>query len=225
LLIQPDKKQQLREDDAGVFALEFVGARELASEEFDETAGTRAAVGAQKSHAVEEDNQLENFGVLGVAEGRLCGGLLCLGEKRGDGAVEGALDGPDRRLFVEDAGGEGFPGFGEGFEGGEDIGIGGAGFAGAEFRDGESDGGEKLRMQADEVRREADVEERSVRRKLARVLFLVAVGRDEISTVGRAVEGDFAFDAATDGADFFGLGWAKARGLAFFTDWTEHEIP
>ena len=49
--------------------------------------------------------------------------------------------------------------------------------------------------------------------------------RDEIGTVGRAVERDFAFGAAAYGADFFGLGRAEARGLAFFTDRTEHGIP
>ena len=88
-----------------MFAFAFVDAGELAAEEFDEAAGARAAVSAQKSHTVEEDNQLENFGVLGVAEGRLRGRLLRFGEERGEGIVEGALDGRNGRLFVEDAGG------------------------------------------------------------------------------------------------------------------------
>jgi len=57
----------LRDDDAGFFALEFVGAGELAAEEFDEAAGARAAVGAKQAHAIEEDEELEDFGVFGAA--------------------------------------------------------------------------------------------------------------------------------------------------------------
>ena len=214
-----------RQDDAGLFALEFVGTGELAAEEFEEAAGARTAVGAQKAHAVEEDNQLENFGVWGVAKRRLRGRLFGFGEKCGEGVVEGALDRRDGRSFIEDAGGEGFPGFGEGFEGGENIGIGGGGFAGAEFGDGEGHGGKKLRVKADKIGSEADIEERSIGRERARVLVFVTVGGMEIAAVGRAIEGDFALGAATDGADFFGLGRAEPFGLAFLTDRTEHRIP
>jgi len=96
---------------------------------------------------------------------------------------------------------------------------------GTEFRDGEGDGGKKLRMETHKVGSEADVEQGSFRRELARVLLLVTVGGDEISAFGRAIESDFAFGAATNSADFFGLGRAKSRGLAFLTDWTEHEVP
>jgi hypothetical protein len=38
--------------------------RELAAKEFDETAGARAAVGAQQTHAVEKNPQIEEFHVL-----------------------------------------------------------------------------------------------------------------------------------------------------------------
>ena len=84
--------------------------------------------------------------------------LLGFGEERGEGVVEGALEGRDRRLFVDDAGRESFVAFGDGLQGSEDIGIGGDGFAGAEFGDGKGDSREKLRMQADEIGSEADVE-------------------------------------------------------------------
>ena len=91
---------------------------------------------------------------------------------------------------------------------------------GAEFGDGEGDGGEKLWVDAHEIRGEADVEQGRVGGKLARVLFFVAMRGDEVGAVGRAVEGDFALGAAADGADGFGLGRAEAAGLAFLTDRT-----
>ena len=92
------------------------------------------------------------------------------GEKGGEGIVEAALDSGNRRLLVDDAGGERFIGFGEGLQGCEHIGIGSGGFAGAEFRDGEGHGGKKLRMQAHEIRVEADIEQWSVRGNRARML-------------------------------------------------------
>jgi hypothetical protein len=63
-------------DDAGFFALEFVGAGELAAEEFDEAAGARAAVGADQAHAIEKDEELEDFGVFEAALGSSRGGLF-----------------------------------------------------------------------------------------------------------------------------------------------------
>ena len=108
---------------------------------------------------------------------------------------------------------------------GEDVGISGAGLRGAEFGDGEGDGGEKLRVDADEIRSEADVEQWRVGGELARLLIFVAVRGDQVGAVGRAVEGDFAFGAATDGADGFGFGRAEAARFAFLTDRTGHEDP
>src|SRR5229473_8248168 len=53
----------LRDDDAGFFALELGRLRELAAEEFDEAARAGAAVGAQQTHAVEKNQEIEKFGV------------------------------------------------------------------------------------------------------------------------------------------------------------------
>ena len=89
-----------------------MGAGELAAEKFEEAAGAWASVGAQQAHAVEEDEELEDFGVLGAALGSLRRGLLGLVEERGKSVVESALDGRDWRLFVDDAGRECFVGFG-----------------------------------------------------------------------------------------------------------------
>ena len=108
---------------------------------------------------------------------------------------------------------------------GEDVGVGGGGLRGAEFGDGEGDGGEKLWMDANEIRSQADVEERRVDGKLARVLLFVAMRGDKVGAVGRAVEGDFAFGAAADGADGFGFGRAEAARFAFLTNWAGQEIP
>ena len=108
---------------------------------------------------------------------------------------------------------------------GKDVGVGGGGLRGAEFCDGEGDGGEKLRVDAYKIRSEADVEQRRVGWELARVLFFVAVSGDEIGAVGRAVESNFALGAATDGADGFGFRRTEAPGLTFLTDRTGQENP
>jgi len=155
----------------------------------------------------------------------LRGGLFGFVEEGGESVVESALDGRDRELFVDDSGRKRFVGFGLRLQSGEDVGVGGGGLCGAEFGDGESDGGEKLRMNADEIGSEADIEQRGVGWKFARVLLFVAMCGDEIGAVGRTVEGDFAFGAAADGADGFGFCRTEATGLAFLTDWTEQEEP
>jgi len=202
-----------------------VGAGELAAEEFDEAAGARPAVGAQQAHAIEEDEELEDFGIFGAALGILRGGLLGFVEEGGESVVEAALDGWDRGLLVDDAGGKRFVGFGERLQGSEDVWVGGGGLRGAEFGDCKGNGGEKLWVDANEIRSEANVEERRVGGELARLLIFVAVSGDQVGAVGRAVEGDFAFGAATDGADGFGFGRAEAAGFTFLTDRTGHEDP
>jgi len=197
----------------------------LAAEELEEAAGAWAAVGAQEAHAIEEDEELEDFGVFGAALGILRGGLLGFIEEGGKGVVEAALDGRDRTMFIDNAGGQRFVGLGQRFERGKGVGVGGGGFCGAEFGNGEGDGGEKLRMDTDEIRGQANVEQRRVGGELARVSFFVAMRGDEVSAVGRAVEGDFAFGAAADGADGFGFGGAEAAGFAFLTDRTGQKYP
>ena len=150
----------------------------MAAEEFDEAAGARAAVGAEQAHAIEEDEELEDFGVFWAALGILGGSLLCFVKESGESIVESALHGWDRWLLVYDASGKRFVGFGLRLQGGKDVGIGGGGLRGAEFGDGEGNGGEKLRVDAYEIRSEADVEQRGVGGELARVLFFVAMGGD-----------------------------------------------
>src|SRR5947208_240599 len=56
-------KNLLGDDDAGFFTLEFGGLRELAAKEFDEASRAGAAVGAQQTHAVEKNQQMEKFGI------------------------------------------------------------------------------------------------------------------------------------------------------------------
>jgi hypothetical protein len=155
-----------------------VGAGELAAEEFDEAAGARAPVGAEKAHAIEEDEELEDFGVFWAALGILGGGLFGFVKESGESVVESALYGWDRWLLIYDASGKRFVRFGLRLQGGKDVGVGGGALRGAEFGDGESDGGEKLWMDADEIGSETDVEERRVGGEWARVLFLVAMGGD-----------------------------------------------
>lgn len=139
-----------------------MGAGELAAKEFEEAAGARATVGAEEAHAIEEDEELEDFGVFGVAKRSLRRSLFGIREEGGKGIVKGALYRGNRRLFVDNAGGEGFVSFGQGLQGGKSVGVGDGGLAGAEFQDGEGDGRKKLRVQADEIGSEADVEQWSV---------------------------------------------------------------
>ena len=215
--------KELRDDDAGLFALEFLGPGELAAQEFDELAGARAAVGAENAHAKEEDQELKDLGILGRVDGRGGGLLFDLGEEGGEGVVEFALNGGSRRLLVDNAGSEGFVGFDESAESGKDVGICSGGLICGEFGDGESDGREKLAMHLDGVGSNAHLEERGVGGESAGVLLLVAMRGDEVAAVGGAVDGDFALGAAADGADFFRFGGAETARLAFVADRTEHE--
>ena len=219
----PNRCEELGDDDAGLFVLEFFSAGELAAEEFDEFVGAGAAVGAENTHAVEEDEKLENLGVFWRMNRRSGGLLLHFVEECGERIIEFALNGDDGRLFVDDARGEGFVGFRESEESGEDIGVGGGGLRGGEFGDGEGNGGEELAVDLDGIGSDAQIEERSVGGKRAGMLLLVAMSGDEVAAVGGAVDGDFALRAATDGADFFRLGRTEAAGFAFVADWTKHE--
>ena len=213
----------LRDDGAGLFALEFLRAGELPAEKFNKTARARAAVGAEQTHAEEENQQLKNLGVFERAEGSRRTVLLGFGEERRERVIEFALQVCRGRLLVDDAGSESFVGFGEGLQGGENIGIGGGRLRGAEFGDGESDGREKAAMGMDGVGSDANVEQGSVWSESTGVFVLVAVSGEKITAVGGAVDGDFALRTTTNGANFFGFGGAKPARLTLLANWTSHE--
>jgi hypothetical protein len=217
----------LGDDDAGLFAVEFLRTGELAAEKFDEAAGPRTSIGAQKAHAEEEYEELEDFGVFDGAQSRaLRSVLLGFGEEDGKCVVEFALNERNGRLLVDDASDESFVGVREGAKSGEHVGIGGGGLAGTELRDGESDGGKKTPVDLDGVGVDAHVEKGSVGGEGAGMFVLVAMSGEEVGAVGGAVDGDFALGATTDGADFLGLGGAETARLALLADWTSHdEIP
>jgi len=216
-------RPDLGDDDARFFALEFLGVGKLAAKKLDELAGARATVGAEDAHAEEEDQEMEDFGVLGWTEGSGGRLLLDLGQEGGEGVVELALDGGSGELLIDDAGRESLVRFGESLESGENIGIGSGRLASGEFGDGEGDGGEKLAVELDGVRSDADIEERSVVGQGAGVLVLIAMSGEKVAAVGGAVDGDFALGAAADRADFFRFGRTKTPGFAFIADWTKHE--
>jgi hypothetical protein len=211
------------DDDAGLLALKFRRGGKLAAEKFDEAAGARPPVGTQEAHAEEKDEKLKNFCVFNGAKRRLGRVLFGFGQKSGEGVVKFASEESGGRLFVDDAGSQGLVGFGERAEGGENIGIGGRGLRGAEFGDGKSDGGQKLALCVNGVLGDADVEQGSVGGKRAGMIVFVAVRGDEIGAVRRAVDSDFAFCAATNGADLFSLCGAEASGLAFLANGTDHK--
>ena len=54
------------------------------------------------------------------------------------------------------------------------------------------------------------------------MLVFVAVSGDQIIAVDGAIDGDFAFAAAADGADFFALGGTEAFWFSPFTDGAGH---
>ena len=80
-------------------------------------------------------------------------------------------------------------------------------------------------MDTDEIRGEADIKQRCVGGKLARMLLFVAMRGEEIGAVGRTVEGYFALGTAADRADGLGLGRTEAARFAFLTDRTGQEDP
>jgi len=76
----------------------------LAAEEFDEAARMRAAVGAQQSHAVEKNQQIENIRIFQVRRRGALGLLFFdFGEKGNQSGVEFARERGDRRFFVNSA--------------------------------------------------------------------------------------------------------------------------
>lgn len=206
-----------------MFALEFLCTGKLTTKEFEEAARARTAVGAKQAHAIKEDEKVKDFGVFDRAEGFGRGIAFGFVDEGGEGVVELALNERRGRIFVDDAGGESFVGFGESLERSEDIGIGGKWLVGGEFGNGEGDGGKKTAVGVDYVRRDADIEQRSIGRERARMLVFVAVGGEKVATMGRAVDGDFTLGAATDRANLLGFGRTETAGLTFVANRTEHE--
>jgi len=216
-------QSKLRDDDAGFFALEFLGAGELAAKEFDKFAGARAAVGTEDTHAEEKDEELEDFRVLGRVK-RCRGGLLLdFVDEIGESVVELARHLSGGGVFVDDAGAESLVGLSESQESGKDVRIGGSRLGGREFGDGESDGRKELAAKLDGVRGDADVEKGSVGGEGARMLLLITMRGDEVAAARGAIDGDFALCATADGADLFRFGRTEAARLAFVADWTKHE--
>lgn len=199
----------------------------------DEAASAGTAVGAEEAHAVEEDEERENFGVFDRRRVRRYGRIACervgvggiefrFVEESGQSGIEFALDGRDRWLFVKNARRERFEGLGEGLESGEDVGVGGVRASGAKFRSGEGNSGKNSLLHVDVVARNFDVEKRRIGGELALMFVFVAMRGDEVAAIRRAVDGDFAIGAAADGANLFALGRAKTRFFALFTDRTAH---
>src|SRR5712692_7274680 len=79
-------------------------------------------------------------------------------------------------------------------------------------------------MGVEDIVRDFFVEQRSVRVQGALVPVFVAVCREEIGAIGRAIDGDLAFGAAADGADFLALSGAEALCFALFTNRTGRGI-
>src|SRR5215469_2795653 len=54
--------------------------------------------------------------------------------------------------------------------------------------------------------------------------IFVAMRGEEIGTIGRAIERDFALGTAADRADGLRLGRTKTLGPSFFANWTGHRL-
>src|SRR5262249_37854709 len=68
--------------------------------------------------------------------------------------------------------------------------------------------------------RKALFKERSVGGNGALVLVLVAMGRNKVCAICRAIDGDFAFSTAAHGTDFFSFCRAEAARFSFSTNRT-----
>src|ERR1700676_4081981 len=146
---------RLGNNNAAFFALEFLGFRELAAQEFDVAARTWAAVGAQQAHAVEKNQQIENFGVFHTGEaGTLRLLLLCFGDKDGERRVDLPRKLRGGLFLVVDAAGQGLVGFREGLDGGKNVGIRRRRLSSAIFGDGKRERGHQLLMRVKDVGRE-----------------------------------------------------------------------
>jgi hypothetical protein len=79
-------------------------------------------------------------------------------------------------------------------------------------------------MGVESAGRKALFEKGSVSGNGALVLILVAMRGGEVGAVQGTIYRDFSVRAATYGADFFALGWAKASRFSFFTNRTRQKI-
>ena len=213
----------LRNNDARLFALQFLSAGELAAQKLDEAARSRASVRTQEPHAEQENQQLEDLRISQASAGILRRAPFCVLEKSGEVIVEFCLNEGRRPLFVNDAGGECFVGFSERLEAPKDIRIGRGLPLGAEFSDGKRDRRKKLAVRVHDIRREPHVKQRRVGRKRPRVLILVTMRRGDIAAVRRAVDGHFPLCPAAHGTDFVGFCGAKTPRFSLLTNWTNHE--
>ncbi len=99
--------------------------RELAAEEFDVAARTRASVRAQQAHAVEKNQKIKNVGVFQGGKSSAFGLLLFyFGNEIGECGVELAGQSRVWRLFVVDAGAQRSVGFGQRLDCSENVGVG-----------------------------------------------------------------------------------------------------
>src|SRR6266567_7299386 len=94
----------LRDDDAGLLALELGRLGELVAKEFDETTRARAAVGAQQAHAIEKNQQMKNVRVFEAGRAGTFGvRFLDLVDESNECGVELARQRRVRQFFVDDA--------------------------------------------------------------------------------------------------------------------------
>jgi len=191
-------------------------------EKFDVAAGARAAVRAEKTHAIEKDQQIEDVGVFerGGAAALLL--HLYVGNESGEGGVELAGKARVGRFLVVDAAAQGFVGFGKRLHGGENIWIGCVRLRGTELGYGKGEGGHELLLGVNDVGGQIDVQQGGLGRKGSRVLVFIAVSSEQLRAIRYAINGDFAAGAAADGADSFALSGTKTVGLALFANRTKH---
>ena len=153
--------------------------RELAAQKLDEAAGTRAAVGAQQTHAVEKNPQIKQVHIFEDGGVRALLLLLFYFAQEGDQCgVEFPWKGRFRRLFVDDSRAKRLVSLGQGFDGGEDVGVDCGRLDGAELRDREGQRGHELLMGVYDILGNFVVEQGSVRRQRALVPVLIAMCRD-----------------------------------------------
>jgi hypothetical protein len=92
----------------------------------------------------------------------------------------------------------------------------------AKFGDREGERGHQFLVRVDQIGRNSHVKQWGIGGQLSLMLVLVAMGRKQVGAIDRAVDGDFAFPAAANGADFLAFRGTKTLWFSLFTDRAGH---
>ena len=208
--------KELGSDDARGFRLEFLLGK-LAAQKLQINTGARTPIRPIAYEASQKNESIKYFGLFKRRETEsLSFFFRVVLDECGQRAVKprGGLRGG--RPFVIDAGDESAIGFAQRCDTRERLLIGQITMIRRKLRNGESQAGNEGFTVVDHPGRKLDAGERSLAcRKRFAMFLLVAMRSDQVRAPGRAIEGDFAFPAATRRADLLALRRAKSLRPSF----------